>query len=82
MGMERDEGISVGSLHGADDAATAVEKGKQRKMMMMAAADGGDADEEEDVCRIYQMTGEDNSPLYYPYACSASIKYLHQECLL
>ncbi len=40
-GMERDEGISVGSLHGAEDAATAVEKGKQRKMMMMAAAKGG-----------------------------------------
>jgi hypothetical protein len=39
--MERDEGISVGSLHGAEDAATAVEKGKQRKMMMMAAAKGG-----------------------------------------
>jgi len=39
--MERDEGISVGSLHGAEDADAVVEKGKRRKMMMMAAAEGG-----------------------------------------
>ncbi len=40
-GMERDEGISVGSLHGAEDATAAMEKGKRRKMMMMVAAVGG-----------------------------------------
>ncbi len=40
-GMERDEGISVGSLHGVEDAAAAVEKGKRWKMMMMAAVEGG-----------------------------------------
>ncbi|CAM6066142.1 unnamed protein product [Sphagnum tenellum] len=28
------------------------------------------------------MTGEDDSPLYYPYACSGSVEYVHQECLL
>ncbi|CAM6079086.1 unnamed protein product [Sphagnum tenellum] len=28
------------------------------------------------------MTGEDDSPLYYPCACSGSIEYMHQECLL
>jgi hypothetical protein len=39
--MERDEGISVGSLHGAEDATAAMEKGKRRKMMMMVAAVGG-----------------------------------------
>jgi hypothetical protein len=65
-GMERDEAISVGSLHGAEDAAAVAEKVKQRRMMMMAAADGG----------------EEDSPLYYPCACSGSIKYVHQECLL
>ncbi len=81
-GMERDEGISVGSFHGAEDPAAVVEKVKQRRMMMMAAADGGDADDEEDVCRICRMTGEEDSPLYYPCACSGSIKYVHQECLL
>jgi E3 ubiquitin-protein ligase MARCH6 len=80
--MERDEGISVGSLHGAEDAAAVAEKVKQRRMMMMAAGGGGDADDEEDVCRICRMNGEEDSPLYYPCACSGSIKYVHQECLL
>ncbi|KAH8975302.1 hypothetical protein BDL97_01G149100 [Sphagnum fallax] len=28
------------------------------------------------------MTGEDNSPLYYPCAWSGSVEYVHQECLL
>ncbi|KAH8932827.1 hypothetical protein BDL97_19G096400 [Sphagnum fallax] len=28
------------------------------------------------------MTGEDDSPLYYPCACSGSVEYVHQECLL
>ncbi len=81
-GWRGDEGISVGSLHGAEDAAAAVEKGKRRKMMMMATAEGGDADDEEDVCRICPMTGEDDSPLYYPCACSGNVEYVHQECLL
>ncbi len=40
-GSRGDEGISVGSLHGAEDAAVAVETGKRRKMMMMVAAEGG-----------------------------------------
>ncbi|CAK9190287.1 unnamed protein product [Sphagnum troendelagicum] len=31
-GWRGDEGISVGSLHGAEDAAATVEKGKRRKM--------------------------------------------------
>jgi len=75
--MERDEGISVGSLHGAEDAAAAVQKGKRRKMMMMATADRGDADDEEDVCRIYPMTEEDNLPLNYPCASSGSVEYVH-----
>ncbi|CAK9279416.1 unnamed protein product [Sphagnum jensenii] len=28
------------------------------------------------------MTGEDDSPLYYPCACSGSVEYVHQACLL
>ncbi|CAK9190289.1 unnamed protein product [Sphagnum troendelagicum] len=28
------------------------------------------------------MTGEDDLPLYYPCACSGSVEYVHQECLL
>lgn len=44
--------------------------------------DGDGNEEEEDVCRICRTSGEINSPLYYPCACSGSIKYVHQECLL
>ncbi|KAL3696408.1 hypothetical protein R1sor_010484 [Riccia sorocarpa] len=40
------------------------------------------ADDEEDVCRICRTPGDDDSPLYYPCACSGSIKYVHQDCLL
>ncbi|CAM6094443.1 unnamed protein product [Calypogeia fissa] len=45
-------------------------------------ASGHLADDEEDVCRICRTPGDDESPLYYPCACSGSIKYVHQDCLL
>ncbi|GMI83674.1 SUPPRESSOR OF DRY2 DEFECTS 1, ECERIFERUM 9 [Hibiscus trionum] len=39
-------------------------------------------EEEEDVCRICRNPGDDDNPLRYPCACSGSIKYVHQDCLL
>ncbi|GJZ15969.1 probable E3 ubiquitin ligase SUD1 isoform X2 [Tanacetum coccineum] len=39
-------------------------------------------DEEGDVCRICRNIGEDDNPLRYPCACSGSIKFVHQDCLL
>ncbi|XP_047307598.1 probable E3 ubiquitin ligase SUD1 [Impatiens glandulifera] len=39
-------------------------------------------DEEGDVCRICRNPGELDNPLRYPCACSGSIKYVHQDCLL
>ncbi|KAL2477275.1 putative E3 ubiquitin ligase SUD1 [Forsythia ovata] len=41
-----------------------------------------DEDEEEDVCRICRNPGESDNPLRYPCACSGSIKFVHQDCLL
>ncbi|XP_071722205.1 LOW QUALITY PROTEIN: probable E3 ubiquitin ligase SUD1 [Rutidosis leptorrhynchoides] len=41
-----------------------------------------DEEEEEDVCRICRNPGEADNPLRYPCACSGSIKFVHQECLL
>ncbi|KAK9286304.1 hypothetical protein L1049_014694 [Liquidambar formosana] len=41
-----------------------------------------DDDEEEDVCRICRNPGEVDNPLRYPCACSGSIKFVHQDCLL
>lgn len=42
----------------------------------------GDPDDEEDVCRICRTPGDTDLSLYHPCACSGSIKYVHQECLL
>ncbi|XP_074275538.1 putative E3 ubiquitin ligase SUD1 [Silene latifolia] len=47
-----------------------------------AAAAYEDDDDEEDVCRICRNTGDADNPLRYPCACSGSIKYVHQDCLL
>ncbi|KAL8541428.1 hypothetical protein ACS0TY_002626 [Phlomoides rotata] len=41
-----------------------------------------DDDEEGDVCRICRNPGEPDNPLRYPCACSGSIKFVHQDCLL
>ncbi|KAG8368410.1 hypothetical protein BUALT_Bualt15G0042600 [Buddleja alternifolia] len=41
-----------------------------------------DEDEEEDVCRICRNPGDASNPLQYPCACSGSIKFVHQDCLL
>ncbi|XP_057963667.1 probable E3 ubiquitin ligase SUD1 isoform X2 [Malania oleifera] len=41
-----------------------------------------DEEEEEDVCRICRNPGDADNPLRYPCACSGSIKFVHQECLL
>ncbi|KAI3894022.1 hypothetical protein MKX03_034915 [Papaver bracteatum] len=39
-------------------------------------------DEDEDVCRICRNPGDSENPLRYPCACSGSIKFVHQDCLL
>ncbi|KAG9451724.1 hypothetical protein H6P81_004628 [Aristolochia fimbriata] len=41
-----------------------------------------DDEEEEDVCRICRNPGDFENPLRFPCACSGSIKYVHQDCLL
>ena len=46
---------------------------------------GEEEDEEEeegDVCRICRNRGDEDHPLRYPCACSGSIKFVHQDCLL
>ncbi|XP_010531564.1 PREDICTED: probable E3 ubiquitin ligase SUD1 [Tarenaya hassleriana] len=41
-----------------------------------------DDEDEEDVCRICRNPGDPDNPLRYPCACSGSIKFVHQDCLL
>lgn len=44
--------------------------------------DDDEEEEEEDVCRICRNPGDAENPLRYPCACSGSIKFVHQDCLL
>ncbi|XP_076357945.1 E3 ubiquitin-protein ligase MARCHF6-like [Tachypleus tridentatus] len=37
---------------------------------------------ETDMCRICRSQGMPGSPLYYPCACTGSMKYVHEECLM
>lgn len=53
-----------------------------RKDLNSLACRFDDDEEEEDVCRICRNPGEADNPLRYPCACSGSIKYVHQDCLL
>nr|XP_043624810.1 probable E3 ubiquitin ligase SUD1 [Erigeron canadensis] len=39
-------------------------------------------EDEGDVCRICRNPGDSDNPLRYPCACSGSIKFVHQDCLL
>ncbi|KAI3941008.1 hypothetical protein MKW92_037622 [Papaver armeniacum] len=39
-------------------------------------------DEDEDVCRICRNPGDSENQLKCPCACSGSIKFVHQDCLL
>ncbi|KAK4762105.1 hypothetical protein SAY87_029989 [Trapa incisa] len=41
-----------------------------------------DDDDDGDVCRICRNPGDAENPLRYPCACSGSIKFVHQDCLL
>ncbi|KAK1402500.1 hypothetical protein POM88_002105 [Heracleum sosnowskyi] len=41
-----------------------------------------DDDEDEDMCRICRNSGDAENPLRYHCACSGSIKFVHQDCLL
>ncbi|CAM8930899.1 unnamed protein product [Rhodiola kirilowii] len=63
---------------------SAVEKKKEATAAAAASAryDDLDEEEEEDVCRICRNPGDAENPLRYPCACSGSIKFVHQDCLL
>lgn len=51
--------------------------------MLTASSNRYDEDEDEgDVCRICRNPGDSDNPLRYPCACSGSIKFVHQDCLL
>ncbi|CAM8925147.1 unnamed protein product [Rhodiola kirilowii] len=66
-----------------DMEESAVEKKKNEATAAASARyDDLDEEEEEDVCRICRNPGDAENPLRYPCACSGSIKFVHQDCLL
>uniref|UniRef100_A0A0E0Q0M4 RING-type E3 ubiquitin transferase n=1 Tax=Oryza rufipogon TaxID=4529 RepID=A0A0E0Q0M4_ORYRU len=67
----------------AADRPPAAEQEEARPPSSTAAVAEEDEEEEEgDVCRICRNPGDDEHPLRYPCACSGSIKFVHQDCLL
>lgn len=65
--------------------AAAKEDSASSSSVSLAAAARYDVEvdeEEEDVCRICRNPGDAENPLRYPCACSGSIKFVHQDCLL
>ncbi|KAJ0641148.1 putative Zinc finger, RING-CH-type, Zinc finger, RING/FYVE/PHD-type [Helianthus annuus] len=67
-------GSRVTSASGSDDA----DSGKN----VTTNVYDDDDDEDGDVCRICRNPGDVDNPLRYPCACSGSIKFVHQDCLL
>ncbi|XP_050209458.1 probable E3 ubiquitin ligase SUD1 isoform X2 [Mercurialis annua] len=61
---------------------TEVGDGVSTTAAAAAATRYEDDEEEEDVCRICRNPGDAENPLRYPCACSGSIKFVHQDCLL
>lgn len=66
---------SIGSSPGENSSGSGDNNAKSRFDLL-------DDDEEGDVCRICRNPGDADNPLRYPCACSGSIKFVHQDCLL
>ncbi|KAK1269194.1 hypothetical protein QJS04_geneDACA006384 [Acorus gramineus] len=64
------------------EIASAGSNGEEVEEEMVVADDEDEEEEEGDVCRICRNPGEADNPLRYPCACSGSIKFVHQDCLL
>ena len=47
----------------------------------LSGEEDSESGEEEVVCRICRVEGEEGWPLFHPCKCSGSIKYVHQDCL-
>ncbi|KAL3538858.1 hypothetical protein ACH5RR_002224 [Cinchona calisaya] len=71
------------SLIKADSLVSASSSEAKEAISNTVAASRFDEDDDEgDVCRICRNPGDDENPLQYPCACSGSIKFVHQDCLL
>ncbi|OMO74105.1 Zinc finger, RING-CH-type [Corchorus capsularis] len=81
----------IGDSIKPSSSTSSTSSGKEEKASSSTASVGAAAkfdaeleedEEEEDVCRICRNPGDAENPLRYPCACSGSIKFVHQDCLL
>ncbi|OWM79209.1 probable E3 ubiquitin ligase SUD1 isoform X2 [Punica granatum] len=79
-----DDHAAAASSSTADEAPPVVSKSEPASSAPVNAppARFDDDEEEGDVCRICRNPGDAENPLRYPCACSGSIKFVHQDCLL
>ncbi|VFQ78295.1 unnamed protein product [Cuscuta campestris] len=76
-------GISASAASSSSvDAIKAATASSPSSSVSVTAFKYDDDDDEGDVCRICRNPGDADNPLRYPCACSGSIKYVHQDCLL
>lgn len=75
-------GSSADSASSSAANSPGLSPGKESSAAPSSAANYDDDEEEEDVCRICRNPADAEHPLRYPCACSGSIKYVHQDCLL
>jgi E3 ubiquitin-protein ligase MARCH6 len=71
---------SSSSASSSSYASSSLKRVKEREAA--AKYEDEEEEEEEDVCRICRNPGDRENPLRFPCACSGSIKYVHQDCLL
>ncbi|TQD81818.1 hypothetical protein C1H46_032629 [Malus baccata] len=77
-----DTGKTSSSQENEASAAAAAATTTLSSSASSVAVKYDDEEEEEDVCRICRNPGDADNPLRYPCACSGSIKFVHQDCLL
>lgn len=81
----QDDGVSADGLKASsapENEPNASPSSSSSSSSSSAAVKYDEEEEEEDVCRICRNPGEPDNQLRYPCACSGSIKFVHQACLL
>ena len=81
-GNNENGGVSGSSVKAASYSASNSSLSPRGLKGSVEARYEEEEEEEEDVCRICRNPGDSDNPLRYPCACSGSIKYVHQDCLL
>lgn len=77
-----DAASSVDAVQASSSSPDAAPRNEANLSTSFPGANYDDDEEEEDVCRICRNPRDADNPLSYPCACSGSIKFVHQDCLL